>query len=180
MLWHAQLQLSAAACLAVQAETLQMGGEAVVAAAEGMPDDQLSQTVQDQAAAQAQDLFRRAVQAYEQVCRPRCDVQCQSHLLATFWAMPGSTDRQVARQARTIPEPVHIALCLCLPDSLRVTGALHRSAADCCLAWPFEGSVLPSAGMHSAQGDWWRHISPQGQHPCRLGSHYEGSLCPCR
>eukprot|EP00891_Asterochloris_glomerata_P003858 jgi/Astpho2/3858/Aster-x0600 len=49
------------------AETLQMGGEAVVAAAAGMQDDQLSQTVQDQAAAQARDLFRRGVQAYEQV-----------------------------------------------------------------------------------------------------------------
>ena len=68
---EAELKLRATACLAVQAETLQMGGEAVVAAAAGMPDDQLSQTVQDQAAAQAQDLFRRAVQAYEQVYRPR-------------------------------------------------------------------------------------------------------------
>ena len=92
MLRHAKLQLRAAACLAVQAETLQMGGEAVVAAAAGLPDDQLSQTVQDQAAAQAQDLFRRAVQAYEQVCRPRRDVtalQCQSHELATLWPVPG-------------------------------------------------------------------------------------------
>ncbi len=85
MLWHEDLQLRAAACLAVQAETLQMGGEAVVAAAAGMQDDQLSQTVQDQAAAQARDLFRRAVQAYEQVCRPCRHVaalQCQNHVLA--------------------------------------------------------------------------------------------------
>ena len=73
-----------AACFAVQAETLQMGGEAIVAAAAGMPDDNLSQTVQDQAAAQAQDLFRRAVQAYEQVCRPRQDgTALQRHVLAT-------------------------------------------------------------------------------------------------
>ena len=71
VLWRAQLQLRAAACHAVQAETLQMGGEAMVAAAAGMSDDQLSQAVQDQAAAQARDLFKRAVQAYEQVRRPR-------------------------------------------------------------------------------------------------------------
>ena len=139
MLWHAKLQLRAAACFAVQAETLQMGGEATVAAAAGMADDHLSQAVQDQAGAQARDLFRRAVQAYEQVCRPRRDVSA-----TVMWWLCGQclvawTGRLPARLAQSLSQCTS-SLCLCLTGLHRVTESVFTDpAADCCSTWLLKG-----------------------------------------